>query len=91
MSKTKTETRVRTRTEADGAIRTARLTDEEDKVLRMRYGIPLAADVALEMRGQENEETRATLERLEQRAVAASQNGVDAARRNAVIARLRRI
>lgn len=91
MNKTKTETRVRTRTEADVAIRTARLTDEEDKVLRMRYGIPLAADVALELRGQDNEETRTALERIEQRAIEASHKGVDAARRNAVIARLRRI
>lgn len=91
MSKTKTETRVRTRTEADVAIRTARLTDEEDKVLRMRYGISLAADAPLELRGQENDETRTTLERIEQRAIAASQQGVDAARRNAVIARLRRM
>jgi DNA-directed RNA polymerase sigma subunit (sigma70/sigma32) len=87
---------VTTRTEADVAVRTARLLNEEEKVLRMRYGIPLGTGVALEACGQEHAATRDALVAIEQRvkahlAQAGVTHGVDLARRAAVIERLKKM
>lgn len=99
-SQTTTLTTVRTRTEADVALRQARLTSEEEKVLRMKYGIPLDMAVALEAPGLQTE-ARATLESLEQRALAGvqiqangsldSRGSVDSLRRAAIIERMRKM
>ena len=92
MSKTRTETRVHTRIEADVALRQVGLADEEEKVLRMRYGIPLDPSAVLEQRGQAHVETRAALAQIEQGALAHLQAaGVDVARRATAIARLRKL
>ena len=92
-TRTKTQVVVRTRAEFDVAIRTAGLDAEEEKVLRMRYGIGLDAAAVLEQRGQDSEESRQTLAQIEQRAVAGvqAQAAVDAPRRAAIIERLRRM
>jgi len=92
--KTKTQVSVQTRTQADVALRSAGLYAEEEKVLRMRYGIPMDLQATLEMRGQDHDETRAQLAQLEQRALAAvtaPQPGVDSDRRAAIIERLRKM
>ncbi len=104
MSKSKpqttTHTIVRTRTEADVALRQAHLTAEEEKVLRMKYGIPLDMAVALDAPGLQTE-ARAQLESLEQRALAGvqiqaqggvdSRGSVDSLRRAAIIERMRKM
>ncbi|MSP91905.1 MAG: hypothetical protein EXR79_08935 [Myxococcales bacterium] len=81
-----------TRTEADVALRQVGLADEEEKVLRMRYGIPLDPRAPLEARGQAHAETRTVLARMEHAALAHLQeSGVDVARRTTAIARLRKL
>lgn len=45
------------------------LTAEEERVLRMRYGIAGAPDLDLEFEGQEFEDTRLQLALIEQRAL----------------------
>lgn len=105
MTKSKTQatfthTIVRTRTEADVALRQARLTAEEEKVLRMKYGIPLEASVSLEAPGLQTE-ARAELEAMERRTLAIVTGNVEAAgvdsasidarRRSAIIERMRKM
>lgn len=92
-TRTRTQVEVRTRAEFDVALRTAGLDPEEEKVLRMRYGVGLEPAAVLEQRGQDNDETQKALAQIEQRAVAAmqAQAAVDAPRRAAIIDRLRRM
>lgn len=89
----KTQTTTRTRVEVDVALRQARLTSEEEKVLRMRYGIPIDAAAPLESQAEAaTPAVRAELMALEQRAVMAnSAVDVDPLRRAAIIDRLRRM
>ncbi len=49
----------------------SKLTAEEERVVRMRYGIGLRPEDKLELRGQQNPETRAQLARIEQQALEA--------------------
>ena len=91
MSKTKTTVEVRTKVEADIALRRAGLTAEEEQVLRMRYGIGIDPAAPLEMRGDDNAEARARLEAITVRALTAVQAEVDTAKRDAIIERLRRM
>lgn len=92
-TRTKTQVLVQTRADFEVALRTADLDSEEEKVLRMRYGIGLDPAAALEQRGQAQDETRQILAQMEQRAVAGvqAQAAVDAPRRAAIIDRLRRM
>ena len=67
MTKTRTTTVIRTRTEADVALRQAGLSSEQEKVLRMRYGIPLDEAVALQRHEAAQPEVAAQLREMEQR------------------------
>jgi adenosylcobinamide amidohydrolase len=87
---TVTHTIVRTRTEADVALRQARLTAEEEKVLRMKYGIPIDPVASLEAPGLETD-ARVELEAMEKRATAAVAGSVDSGKRNAIIERMRKM
>ena len=98
MTKTRTTTVIRTRTEADVALRQAGLSSEQEKVLRMRYGIPLDEAVALQRHEAAQPEVAAQLREMEQRnwshlsaADAGMDSTVDATRRAAIIERLRRM
>ncbi len=91
MSRTKTQTVVRTRAELDLALRQVQLTAQEENVLRMRYGVPLAADALLQFRDPEAEAQRAELIDLERRAVHAMDNRVDSQRLTSIIDRMRRL
>ncbi len=88
---TQTKTAVRTKGAFDRALRQADLPALEENVLRMRYGITLTDDAPLHMRGDSHPEAREELLRLEQRALAALDTAVDADRRDAIIARMRKI
>jgi len=70
VTKTKTQVSTRTRVATDRSLARVGLTDLEEKVVRMRHGLPLAADAVLEQRGQEHPETRMALEAIEARALA---------------------
>ncbi len=83
MSKTTTQTK--TRVEVDVALRQANLTSEEEKVLRMHYGIGMAADGQIEAHAAVTTDAQAQIAAIEQKAVA------NARRQQAVIDRLRRI
>ena len=83
MSKTTTQTR--TRVEVDVAIRQANLTSEEEKVLRMRHGIGMAADAQIVAHTAVNADAQAQIAAIEQRAIG------HVRRQQAVIDRLRRI
>ena len=52
-------------------VKTRTLTAQEEKVVRMRYGATVPTDMALGRVGQDHPETRALLEAMEQRAIAA--------------------
>lgn len=92
MSRTKTETVVRTRQALDHALRQVGLTAEEENVLRMRYGVTLDEGVALEFVGQDRAETRAQLQDLERRAlVGVAANRIDSGRRASIIERMKRL
>ncbi len=74
MSKTKTRTLTDTRTtttrgELNRAIRRARLTDEEERALRMRAGVSIAAAAPLEFRGQSSDVLASKLAMLEAEAL----------------------
>ena len=83
MSKTTTQTK--TRIEVDVALRQANLTSEEEKVLRMRYGIGMAADAQIEAHTAVNADVQAQIAAIEQKAIS------HVRRQQAVIDRLRRI
>ncbi len=99
MTKTQTQTRtrpvIRTRTEADVALRQANLTALEENVLRMRYGIALDPAAALRWHGEENPALSGQLQVMEAEAVAnlqaQGQGEVDAVAKAALIARLRKL
>lgn len=80
----KTTTQTITKVEVDVAIRHANLTSEEEKLLRMRYGIALAPDAALAVHTA-SVAGLAQMEAIEKKAVE------HARRQNAVIERLRRM
>lgn len=50
------------------AIRAGKLTTDEEKVLRMRYGLAEADDAEIEFRGQDNDLTRIRLAQMENKA-----------------------
>ena len=83
MSKTTTQTQ--TRTEVDVALRQANLTSEEEKVLRMRYGIGMAMEGQLQAHTAVTTDVQAQILAIEHKALA------HARRQQAVIDRLRRI
>lgn len=91
VSRTKTQTVVRTRVELDVALRQVELTAQEDNVLRMRYGVPMAADAPLQFRDPQDPALRAELIDLERRAVLAMDNRVDSQRLTSIIDRMRRL
>ena len=80
----KTTTQTITKTEVNVAIAHANLTSEEEKVLRMRYGIALEPDAALATHAT-TAQGLAQLEAIEKKAL------LHARRQHAVIERLRRI
>ena len=63
------ETKVNVRKAFSEAVRDARMTDEEERVIRMRHGLGLASGDALELRGQSFAETRAQLAMIEKEAL----------------------
>ena len=72
-------------------IRNRVLTDQEEKVIRMRYGISEPESAELHFRGQNNEETRNELAEMERNFIDQI-NGVDperVARKERIIAKLR--
>ncbi len=83
MSKTTTQTK--TRIEVDVALRQADLTSQEEKVLRMRYGIGMAADGQIQAHTAVNADVEAQIAAIEQKAIG------HVRRQQAVIDRLRRI
>ncbi len=83
MSKTTTQTQ--TRVEVDVALRQANLTSEEEKVLRMRYGIGMATDGQIQAHTAVNADVQAQIAAIEQKAIG------HVRRQQAVIDRLRRI
>jgi hypothetical protein len=80
----KTTTQTKTRIEVDVAVRQANLTSEEEKVLRMRYGIGIAMDAQLQAHTAVAD-VQSQIAAIEQKAIA------HARRQQAVIDRLRRI
>ncbi len=91
MSRTKTQTAVRTRAEFDVALRQVQLTSLEENVLRMRFGIALAADAPLHFHGEESAELGEELAAIERRALQAIDSKVDTQRLSSIIDRMRRI
>ncbi len=91
MSRTKTQTVVRSRVELDLALRQVQLTAQEENVLRMRYGVALAADAPLQFRDPEQLAQREELIELERRAVQAVHDRVDSQRLTSIIDRMRRL
>lgn len=91
VSRTKTQTSVRTRAEFDVALRQVQLTSLEENVLRMRYGIALAADAPLHFHGDESAELGEELAAIERRALQALDTKVDTQRLSSIIDRMRRI
>ena len=89
MSKLRTEVKTRTQVEFDTAVKRAQLSDLEEQVLRMRAGLTVPAEAALERRGDGHPETRAWLAMVEQRAIEQGGDHSDRARKNDIIARLR--
>jgi DNA-directed RNA polymerase sigma subunit (sigma70/sigma32) len=81
----KTTTQTKTRIEVDVALRQANLTSEEEKVLRMRYGIGMAPEGQIEARTAINAEAQAQIAAIELKAIG------HVRRQQAVINRLRRI
>lgn len=73
--KTKTQTQVETkavtltRKDVRSAIAKGTLSEEEERYVRMRFGISEPGTTALAFRGQDHAETRAALSRLEAEAV----------------------
>ena len=82
------------RTEVQGLqklIRQRVLTDQEEKVIRMRYGISEPESAELQFRGQNHPETRTKLAEMERNFID-QLSGVDperAARKERIIAKLR--
>jgi len=69
VGKTSTTTKTRvtklTREQVTRALNKARLTPEEENVVRLRYGIGVSPDQKLEFRGRDNEELSIRLAMLE--------------------------
>jgi DNA-directed RNA polymerase sigma subunit (sigma70/sigma32) len=85
VTRTKTRETTRTRVATDRSFAALGLTDVEEKVVRMRHGLALAPDAALEFHEPEQGAVRAELRALEARAMAAIAKGGDAARIKAEI------
>ena len=69
--KTRTTSTTSTTTNTSTQVKTATLTSLEEKVVRMRRGLPAPGDHVLEQIGQNHPETAAQLAAMEQRAYAA--------------------
>lgn len=91
VTRTKTQTAVRTRAEFDVALRQVQLTALQENVLRMRYGIPLAADAPLHFHDEESAELQEEIAAIERRALQAMDSSVDTQRLSSIIDRMRRI
>jgi len=96
---TSTRVRVKEQRELGTAFREARLTREEEIVLRMRHGIPEPREATLEFRGQGHPEIAAklammelaALEELHERGTAPVESPREVQVRQAIIERLKRI
>lgn len=73
-------------------LESAPLTAEEEKILRMRYGIGASAEQQLEKQGEEHPETRAKLAMIEQIVLAElSERQSLQAKRDKVIDKLKKL
>jgi len=94
-NKTEVKTRTVTLTRADvrAAIQQERLTEEEERYVRLKFGISESPDVLLKRRGSAFPETVAQLASLEASAIArvTAADAVDTAVRDSIIERLRRM
>jgi len=91
VSKSRTQVTVRERTRVQTRIREADLSDLEQQVMRMRYGIGVEMDAELEQRGQDNPEVARRLAAIEERAVSHLCNSEDLRRKQAIIEQLRKL
>ena len=98
-SRTSPRIRVTERRELGTAFREAQLSREEELVLRMRHGIPEPRAATLEFRGQGQPEIAAklammelaALEELEARGQEAAESPREAAVKQAIIERLKKL
>lgn len=88
MSKLRTRVQTHQEIATETRIRTAGLSDLEEKVLRMRHGLALAPDAVLEQRQISSHEARDRVAAVEQRAVSMLLNQRELRRKNAIIKQL---
>jgi len=77
-----------TREELQAALEEAELTAEEEKVLRMRYGLPVRASDALRPQS-EDPETQAQLQEMEAQLLRAMQEAGHITRKDLMIAQFK--
>lgn len=94
MEKRKTSTNVGveviTRADVRKMINTVDLTQEEERYIRMRFGISEGPTAKIERRGQDNAETRAKLALIEASMIPDGLSQVNETVKNRIISRLRR-
>mgnify|MGYP000861533776 CR=1 FL=1 len=93
MEKRKTSTEIKvdviTRTDVRRMINTTELTQEEERFVRMRYGISEGPTAPIVRRGQDNAETRAKLAMIEASMIPDELAQVNESVKNRIISRLR--
>lgn len=91
MNKPRTRVSTRQRTATETRVQQAQMTDLEEQVVRMRYGLALQPEAELEQRQLHTEEARAQVLAIEEQAVARLLNTKDMRRKQAIIAQLRKL
>ncbi len=90
-TKTQTEVRVITRADVRNVINTVDMTQEEERFLRLRYGVSEGPEAPIVRRGQENMETRAKLALIEASMLPAGLSQVNEAVKSRIIRRLQEL
>ena len=89
MSNHRTRVSTRQQVDVETRVREAQLTDLEEQVVRMRYGLALQPDAVLHQREMPRAETRSRVAEIERRAVQQLLNHKDVRRKQAIIDQLR--
>jgi len=87
---TTTDVKVITRADVRNMINAGNLTEEEERFIRMRYGISEGPSAKIMRRGQDNPETRAQLALIEASMIPDGLTQVNETVKNRIISRLRR-
>ena len=89
MRKPHTRVVTRERVDVQTQLRHAQLSDLEEQVVRMRHGLALAPEAALEQRQMPTAEVRQRVAEIERQAVGQLLNDKDLRRKQAIIDQLR--